>query len=201
MVRYMAHLSRKSKNVSIPFNHMEETMGNYSRIEAATHVAQYCSKYKTFCLQFLILQCYVMLGYDFTPYQQLWLYNGAPLVAFYDMLGIRRTYSRLKPPASSRGGGYCNDHVLLFDHYFILFTASTRTTTTAATTLPAATTATYVFTSTCCVGRLTAVNPIENIMAYARTKFCFQNSKNSDKVFAYPQKRHKENYIKITFRC
>ena len=38
-----------------------------------------------------------MLGYDFTPYQQLWLYNGAPLVAFYDTLGIRRTYSRLKP--------------------------------------------------------------------------------------------------------
>ena len=27
----------------------------------------------------------------------------APLVAFYDTLGIRRTYSRLKPPASSRG--------------------------------------------------------------------------------------------------
>ena len=26
-----------------------------------------------------------------------------PLVAFYDTLGIRRTYSRLKPPASSRG--------------------------------------------------------------------------------------------------
>ena len=33
----------------------------------------------------------------------VWLYNGAPLVAFYDTLGIRRTYSRLKPPASSRG--------------------------------------------------------------------------------------------------
>ena len=43
------------------------------------------------------------LGYCFTPYQRLWLYNGAPLVAFYDTLGIRRTYSRLKPPASSRG--------------------------------------------------------------------------------------------------
>ena len=42
-------------------------------------------------------------GYCFTPYQRLWLYNGAPLVAFYDTLGIRRTYSRLKPPASSRG--------------------------------------------------------------------------------------------------
>ena len=25
------------------------------------------------------------------------------LVAFYDTLGIRRTYSRLKPPASQRG--------------------------------------------------------------------------------------------------
>ena len=37
------------------------------------------------------------------PYQRLWLYNGAPLIAFYDTLGIRRTYSRLKPPASSRG--------------------------------------------------------------------------------------------------
>ena len=36
------------------------------------------------------------LGYCFTPYQRLWLYNGAPLVAFYDTLGIRRTYSRLK---------------------------------------------------------------------------------------------------------
>ena len=45
----------------------------------------------------------VRLGYCFTPYQRLWLYNGAPLVAFYDTLGIRRTYSRLKPPASSRG--------------------------------------------------------------------------------------------------
>ena len=44
-----------------------------------------------------------MLGYCFTPYQRLWLYNGAPLVASYDTLGIRRTYSRLKPPASSRG--------------------------------------------------------------------------------------------------
>ena len=42
-------------------------------------------------------------GYCFTPYQRLWLYNGAPLVAFYNTLGIRRTYSRLKPPASSRG--------------------------------------------------------------------------------------------------
>ena len=45
----------------------------------------------------------VRLGYRFTPYQRLWLYNSAPLVAFYDTLGIRRTYSRLKTPASSRG--------------------------------------------------------------------------------------------------
>ena len=43
------------------------------------------------------------LGYCFTLYQRLWLYNGATLVAFYDTLGIQRTYSRLKPPASSRG--------------------------------------------------------------------------------------------------
>ena len=34
---------------------------------------------------------YVRLGYCFTPYQRLWLYNGAPLVAFFDTLGIRRT--------------------------------------------------------------------------------------------------------------
>ena len=44
----------------------------------------------------------IRLGYCFTPYQRPWLYNGAPLVAFYDTLGIRRTYSRLKPTASSR---------------------------------------------------------------------------------------------------
>ena len=45
----------------------------------------------------------IRLGYCFTPYRRPWLYNGAPLVAFYDTLGIRRTYFRLKPPASSRG--------------------------------------------------------------------------------------------------
>ena len=44
-----------------------------------------------------------MLGHCFTPYQRLWLYNGAPSGAFYDTLGIRRMYSRHKPPASSRG--------------------------------------------------------------------------------------------------
>ena len=27
------------------------------------------------------------LGYCFTPYQRLWLYNGAPVVAFYDTHG------------------------------------------------------------------------------------------------------------------
>ena len=48
----------------------------------------------------------VRLGYCFTPYQRLWLYNDAPLVTFYDTLGIRRTYSRLKPPAFPRG---CHD--------------------------------------------------------------------------------------------
>ena len=39
----------------------------------------------------------VRLGHCSTPYQRLWRYNGAPLVAFYDTLGIRKTYSRLKP--------------------------------------------------------------------------------------------------------
>ena len=34
---------------------------------------------------------YARLGYCFTPYRKLWLYNGAPLVAFYGTLGIRRT--------------------------------------------------------------------------------------------------------------
>ena len=43
---------------------------------------------------------YVRVCYCFTPYQRL---NDAPLIAFYDTLEIRRTYSRLKPPASSRG--------------------------------------------------------------------------------------------------
>ena len=43
------------------------------------------------------------LGYCFTPYLRLWLYNVAPLVAFYDTLVIRRMYSQLKPPASARG--------------------------------------------------------------------------------------------------
>ena len=48
---------------------------------------------------------YVTLRYCFTPYQRLLLYNGAPLVGFYDTLGIRRTYSRLKPRRPKGGGG------------------------------------------------------------------------------------------------
>ena len=35
-----------------------------------------------------------------------WFRHTAPLVAFYDMLGIRRTYYRLKPPAPSQGSVY-----------------------------------------------------------------------------------------------
>ena len=53
--------------------------------------------------EFKVSRAHVRLGYCFTQYRRPWLYNGAPLVAFYDTLGIRRTYSRLKPPASSRG--------------------------------------------------------------------------------------------------
>ena len=50
------------------------------------------------------------LGYCLTPYQQLRLYNAPHLVAFYDTLGIRRTYSRLKPPASPRGSSAVAGH-------------------------------------------------------------------------------------------
>ena len=63
----------------------------------------YCSSTERYRL---VMPCWlnrVRLGYCFKPYQRLWLYNGASLVAFYDTLGIRRTYSRLNPPASSRG--------------------------------------------------------------------------------------------------
>ena len=52
---------------------------------------------RTLTCVFLCTLCYVILGYCFTPYQPGWLYNGDPLVAFYDLLGIRRTYSPLKP--------------------------------------------------------------------------------------------------------
>ena len=37
------------------------------------------------------------LGYCFTPYQRLWLYNGAPLVAFYDTLGYGGRIIDLNP--------------------------------------------------------------------------------------------------------
>ena len=78
--------------------------------------ARACSSYECFILKAarlsskLLGQGYVMerlksslrvrLGYCFTPYQRLWLYNGVPLVAIYDTLGIRRTCSRLEPPGS-----------------------------------------------------------------------------------------------------
>ena len=62
------------------------------------------------------------LGYCFTLYQRLWPYNGTPLVAFYDTRGIRRTYSQLKPPASSRGVRLC---VCLFgSHTFFVVAQS-----------------------------------------------------------------------------
>ena len=54
---------------------------------------------------------WIRLGYCFTPYPRPWLYNGAPLVAFYDTLGIRRTYSRLKPPVSPRGSNNVDSKV------------------------------------------------------------------------------------------
>ena len=46
----------------------------------------------------------VRLGYCFTPYRRLWLYNGAPLVAFYDTLGPREDagVSRIRPPYPQR---------------------------------------------------------------------------------------------------
>ena len=59
----------------------------------------------------LQLVIYIWLGYCFTPYQRLWLYNGAPLVAFYDTLGIRRTYSRLKTPGVLTGAFAVSDKV------------------------------------------------------------------------------------------
>ena len=62
--------------------------------------------YSTFHLEYPL----VLSRFCFTPYQRLWLYNGAPLVAFYDTLGIRRTQllftktetnERLAAPVSS----------------------------------------------------------------------------------------------------
>ena len=67
----------------------------------------------------------VRLGYWFTPYQQLWLYNGTPLVAFYDTLGIRRTYSRLEPPASSRGFRPTEDTCIYIYVFIRVFTCGT----------------------------------------------------------------------------
>ena len=52
----------------------------------------------------MLAEYLIRLGYCFSPYQRLWLYNGAPLVAFYDTLGIRRTYSRLEPRRPHGGG-------------------------------------------------------------------------------------------------
>ena len=54
---------------------------------------------------------------SFHKYRMKWksisdpIYNGAPLVAFYDTLGIRRTYSRLKHRRPHGG-------ISLFEHYF-----------------------------------------------------------------------------------
>ena len=90
--------------------------------ELFIHATQYIVQYRSvYCLHSWtefshnhnVLQ-QVRLGYCFTPYQRRWLFNGAPLVAFYDTLGIRRTYSRLKPPASSRG--YCNKTAVFLPH-------------------------------------------------------------------------------------
>ena len=53
-----------------------------------------------------------------------WFRHIAPFSRLYDSLGIQRTYSRLKPPASSRGGGggvmYMHTSILIH----ILFTRS-----------------------------------------------------------------------------
>ena len=47
----------------------------------------------------------IRLGYCFTLYQRLWLYNGTHLVAFYDTLlspwGRRGFKSRIRPPYPS----------------------------------------------------------------------------------------------------
>ena len=56
-------------------------------------------KIEEWCIEhgFKFSLSYVRLGYCFTLYQRLWLYNGASIVAFYDMLGIRKTYPQLQP--------------------------------------------------------------------------------------------------------
>ena len=60
------------------------------RIEFLTSPDVECAWFR----EWVAVDSVVRLGYCFTPYQRLWLYNGAPLVAFYDTLGIRRSYSR-----------------------------------------------------------------------------------------------------------
>ena len=82
---------------------MRKGQSRDTRIYDNTHACYFCGKVVLHINEHLKThRTKVRLG-CFTPYQRLWLYNGAPLVAFYDTLGIRRTYSRLKPPASSRG--------------------------------------------------------------------------------------------------
>ena len=54
----------------------------------------------------------VRLGYCFTPYQRPGLYNGAPLVAFYDTLGIRRIIFDLNPSVLT--GGYRKGNAIYF---------------------------------------------------------------------------------------
>ena len=46
------------------------------------------------------------------------------LVAFYDTLGIRRTYSRLKPPASSRGPITVWRHKYIYTYKLFIFLPS-----------------------------------------------------------------------------
>ena len=71
---------------------------------------------------FLLDNGRVRLGYCCTPYQRLWLYNGAPLVAFYDTLGIRRTYFDLNPrhPHGGDNGreNFCKKNVFVILNCF-----------------------------------------------------------------------------------
>ena len=60
-------------------------------VDLAGTIMVYC------CFEYSVHMYSVRLGHCFTPYQRLRLYNAPHLVAFYDTLGIRRTYSRLKP--------------------------------------------------------------------------------------------------------
>ena len=58
-------------------------------------------------VQYALVGCWssVRLGYCFTPYQRLWLYNGTPLVAFYDTLGYGGRILDLNPPRPHGGVG------------------------------------------------------------------------------------------------